>query len=151
MKASLISRFNPAVPRRYLFALVGALWAAAGIVLCTRAAIWLDILSLSTEFMLGALSAGCAAGAYALFFSRIVRQNIARITVLPDPVCMFAFAPWRGYFMIAVMMTIGFMLRTTPIPKYYLAVPYATMGVILLIGSVSFYRQFAVALVRKQA
>jgi hypothetical protein len=40
------------------------------------------------------------------------------------------------------MVTIGITLRNTSIPKYYLAVPYAVMGGILLIGSFSFYRRF---------
>jgi hypothetical protein len=34
-------------------------------------------------------------------------------------------------------------LRDNPIPKYYLSLPYAVMGAVLLISSIKFYRQFA--------
>jgi hypothetical protein len=148
-RPSIISRLHPAVPRRYLFVLAGALWMAAGALLCVRAAIWLDTFPFSAELALEALSIASAAGAYSLLFSRIVQKNIDRITRLPDPVCIFAFTAWRGYIMIALMMAIGITLRGTPIPKYYLSVPYTMMGAILLIGSVSFYRRFVNALIRK--
>jgi hypothetical protein len=140
----MVSKFNPAVPRRYLFGLAGILWTTAGTLLCIRAIIWLDVFSTQTECVLEFFGCLLAATGYFFLFSRIVQKNIDRILELPERACVFAFTAWRGYAMIALMATIGITLRNTSIPKYYLSIPYTAMGGILLIGSVRFYRQFLV-------
>jgi hypothetical protein len=140
--ASLISKLNPAIPRHYLFALAGFLWTIAGGLLCVRAEIWLESYPFSLEVVLELVSVALAAAGYFLFFFKVVQKSIDRIGRLPDRACLFAFTAWHGYIMIAAMMTLGITLRNTPIPKYYLAVPYTAMGGILLIGSLKFYRRF---------
>lgn len=145
-RASLISKLNPAVPRHYLFGIAGIFWTVAGVLLCVRAIIWLDVFSFSIEVAFEAVSVALAVAGYLLMFFKVVQKSIDRIGRLPDRACVFAFAAWQGYFMIALMMTIGITLRNTSIPKYYLAVPYTAMGGILLIGSVRFYRKFLAAL-----
>jgi hypothetical protein len=142
-------RFKPAVPRRYIFALAGILWTFAGAFLCIRAAIWLEVFPFATEFAMESLSVVLAVATYFLMFSSLVDKNIVRIQKLPDRACMFAFTAWRGYLMIALMMTIGITLRSTSIPKYYLSIPYTAMGATLLIGSIGFYRQFLAVVKRK--
>jgi hypothetical protein len=145
-KPSIISRLNPAVPRYYLFGLAGAAWTVAGLVLCERAIVWLDVLSLSVEITLETTSLAVAIIAYLFLFVKVVQKNIDRIGQLPENACVFAFADWQGYIMIAMMITIGITLRNTSIPKYFLAVPYTAMGAILLIGSARLFRQFAISL-----
>ena len=44
--------------------------------------------------------------------------------------------------MIAFMMLLGIGIRSSDIPKIYLAVPFSIMGMTLLIGSVTFFRRF---------
>lgn len=141
----LLSRLNPAVPRHYLFALAGAVWTVAGTILCLRAEVWLEVFPVGTEIGLEVLSAMIAVAGYLYLFIRIVRKNIDRITRLPERVCLFAFTAWRGYLLIAVMIGLGLALRSTSVPKYYLSVPFTVMGIILIIGSIRFYRQFLVA------
>jgi hypothetical protein len=138
----LLSRLNPAIPRRYLFAIAAVLWTIAGVLLCVRAELWLEDLSSGLEIGLEAASIALALAMYSALFTKIVQKNITRIGGLPDRACMFAFTAWYGYVMIALMVTIGITLRNSSIPKYYLSVPYSTMGVILLLGSLRFYRQF---------
>jgi len=146
--ASLITKLNPAIPRHYLFALAGGLWTLAGALLCIRGEAWLEVFPLSIECALEVVSVGLAIVGYLFLFTKVVRKNIDRIGSLPDRACLFAFAAWRGYLMIALMMTIGITLRNSALPKYYLSVPYTAMGVILLIGSVTFYRRFLAALAK---
>jgi hypothetical protein len=143
---SLSSRLNPAVPRHYLFALAGALWTIAGVLLCVRGEIWLEVFPLGMEFALESIGVGLAVAGYLFVFIRVVQKNLDRISRLPERACLFAFTAWYGYLMIALMMTIGMALRNTEIPKYYLSIPYTAMGVILLIGSLRFYRRFLAAL-----
>jgi len=134
--------FIPTIPRRYLFVLAGIFWTIAGGILCTRAMIWLGMLSLTTAVLVALVSVICAGAGYVMGFSKIVVKNIVRIDGMPNRAHIFAFTSARGYFMIALMMTIGVTLRNSSIPKYYLTIPYFAMGIILLIGSVQFYRRF---------
>ncbi|MCX6132723.1 MAG: hypothetical protein NTU47_02820 [Ignavibacteriales bacterium] len=142
LNASLITKLNPAVPRHYLFAIAGVLWTIAGVVLCVRGEIWLEALPLGTEFALESIGIGLAIAGYLFVFMKVVQKNLDRINKLPERACLFAFTAWHGYMMIALMMTIGIMLRDAAIPKYYLSIPYTAMGGILLIGSLRFYRRF---------
>jgi hypothetical protein len=142
VRASFITRLNPAVPRHYLFAIAGVLWMAAGVLLCVRAEQWLEAFPAGTELALEIISIALAAAGYLFFFFKVVQRNIDRIGRLPDRACLFAFTAWHGYIMIALMMTIGITLRNTSIPKYYLSIPYTAMGGILLIGSLRFYQAF---------
>lgn len=141
----LLTRLNPAVPRRLLFALAGGLWTVAGTVLCLRGEDWMEALPLETELGLEVLSAFFAVLAYLLFFVHVVRKNIDRIAGLPDRACLFAFTAWRGYLLIALMVSLGIWLRNSVVPKYYLSIPYSVMGMILLLGSAQFFRQFLFA------
>jgi hypothetical protein len=78
----------------------------------------------------------------------VVQKNLDRIERLPERACLFAFTAWHGYIMIALMIMIGFTLRNSAIPMYYLSIPYTAMGGTLLIGSLRFYRQFLAARTR---
>jgi len=144
-RLSLLTRLNPAIPRHYLFALAGGLWTVAGVMLCLRAEAWLEVFPLGTEIGLAALCVALAAVGYLFLFMHIVRKNIDRIAGLPERACLFAFTAWRGYGLITLMILLGMTLRDTTFPKYLLAIPYTVMGIILIIGSVRFYRQFLVA------
>ena len=125
--SELLSKFNPAVPRRWLFVIAAILWMAVGILLCGRAILWLDVFSMATEMVLEAIGVMLAVVAYAFGISKIVDQNIDRIGRLPERVCLFAFTAWRGYGVIALMVTLGIILRTSSVPKYLLSVPYPAM------------------------
>jgi hypothetical protein len=147
--SSIITRLNPAVPKKYLFGLAGVLWTFAGLVLCARAIMWLSTFSLEIELALETTSLVIGALGYVLLFVRIVQKNVDRIIQLPDRACVFAFSAWQGYIMIGLMMTLGITLRNTSIPKYYLAIPYTAMGAILLIGSARFFRLFISSFIRR--
>jgi hypothetical protein len=146
--ASLISKLNPAVPRHYLFAIAGVLWTVAGVLLCVRGEVWLEVFPLGTEFAMEAISIGFAVAGYFFLFVKVVQKNIVRIEQLPERACLFAFTAWYGYIMIALMIMIGFTLRNSALPMYYLSIPYTAMGGTLLIGSLRFYRQFLAARTR---
>jgi hypothetical protein len=138
----MIRRFNPAVPRHFLYAIAGLLWTLAGGLLCVRGAMWLGGFPFSVIASIEAGSLVIAAAGYIFLFAGIVRKNITRIGKLPDRACVFAFTAWRGYLMIGIMMTVGISLRNSSIPLYYLSPPYSAMGGILLAGSVVFYAEF---------
>lgn len=148
ISVSLISKLNPAVPRYYLFAIAGVLWTVAGLLLCVRGEVWLEVFPLGVEFAMETISLGFAVAGYVLLFAKVVQRNIDRIEQLPERACLFAFTAWYGYIMIALMIIIGFTLRNSSIPMYYLSIPYTAMGGTLLIGSLSYYRRFLAARTR---
>ena len=150
-KSFIISKLNPAVPRYYLFGLAGAFWTFAGLVLCARAILWLNVFPLSIEIALETTSIAVAIIGYLFLFFKVVQKNIDRIGQLPENACVFAFTDWQGYVMIALMITVGITLRNTSIPKYFLAVPYTAMGTILLIGSAKFFRRFATSIAHRKS
>jgi hypothetical protein len=142
---TILAKLNPAVPRHFLFALAGVLWACAGVLLCFRGVVWIEDVQFPVACGVELAGILLAALGYMFIFSRVVRKNIARIGALPERVCVFAFTAWRGYLIIAVMMTAGIALRSSSIPHFYLALPYTSMGGMLLTGSVVFSRQFVVS------
>ena len=140
--SSFLHHYNPAVPRHWLFAFAGILWITVGLLLCTRAISWLVDDAFTTSVAIEFAGVVIAIPVYRFGFSRIVRKNIFRIEKLPDHACAFALMAWRGYLMIALMVTIGLTLRNSAIPKHYLSLPYTTMGIMLLEGSIGFFRHF---------
>ena len=135
-------KLHPAVPRHWLLAIAGFIWAAVGLLLCVRAIVWLAPFVSGTDLVVEIVSLLLAFFGYVYGFSKLVQKNIARIHTLPDRVCAFAFTAWRGYIMIGLMVTLGITLRNSFIPKYYLSIPYTAMGGMLLIGSQRLFRQF---------
>ena len=139
---SFLARFTPAVPRRWLFAIAGVLWTTAGGILWFRALTWLDAFGPFTEASFLSVAFAFAVPAYLYGFSKAVDRNINRIHNLPERVSALAFTAWKGYFMIGGMIALGIALRSSEIPKYYLSMPYACMGVLLIFGSWRYYSQF---------
>jgi len=145
-----LQRFNPAIPKRFLFILAGIAWTIAGAILLFRTIPWFEDLSGIADALLLSFSIILAVAGHFYLFSRLVEKNIARIGTLPERVCLFAFTAWRGYAMIALMVTIGISLRSSALPRYYLAVPYSAMGLILIAGSVRFFREYYVLALRRE-
>ena len=123
----------------------------AGALVCFRGIIWLEEVRFTSALAIGIVAVVIAIIVYSFLFSRLVQKNISRIIQLPDRVCIFAFTPWRGYFMIALMIAAGMTLRNTSIPHYYLSLLYTSMGAMLLAGSVRFYKEFLCAIIPAQS
>jgi hypothetical protein len=133
----------PTISRHKLLVIAGVVWTGVGVLLWSRSLIWTADLSMLSEIGLQGASITIAIVAYRFGFSRIVQKNIDRIHTLPEETSPFAFTGVRGYVMILAMSGIGIILRNSALPKVYLALPYSSMGSVLLFGSVSFYRNFA--------
>ncbi len=135
-------RFNPAVPKRWLFLLAGFVWTAVGTFLCYRAAGWLATTAATETALLAFLGLLLALASSRFMLSKAASRNVKRIKSLPDRSCVFAFSAWRGYGLIAVMVLLGMLLRQSALPKPYLAVLYVAMGGSLVLSSMLFYRSF---------
>ena len=141
--ATVSARFL--LPRHVLLGISAVLWTIPAAILLWRAAIWSGGISLLSA----SIAAAVAGTTYFFWFSRIVVANIRRIRSLPDRSPFWTVLSVRGYVMIALMVTLGVVLRSSDLPRLYLAPPYALMGGCLLFGSIqtttSFFRTLRAA------
>ena len=133
-------RIKPTVPKCLLIALAGLMWSTVGAMLCSMAYYWLKVVDWLTAFPFGLFGIILSLVVYRFGFSGIARKNIDRICLLPEKGCIFAFQAWKSYLIIVVMITLGIILRHSPIPKHYLAIVYTTVGGALLLSSLHYYR-----------
>lgn len=133
---------EPAANRKTLMFIAGGLWATAGIVLLARAVPWL----------IAARAAGAAAGALGvlagilkgrLVFVPLAMRNVVRINALSphkEKICLFAFQAAWSYILIAFMITLGILLRLSPLSRTVIGGVYVAIGSALLIASASYLR-----------
>ena len=76
-------------------------------------------------------------------FARLARRNIQRIRELSphkEKICLFAFQALQSYVLIIGMITLGILLRLSPIPREYLAIVYLAIGFALVYASLQYWR-----------
>lgn len=144
-------KFNPAVPKKWLFALAGILWSLVGLMLCLRAEIWLNHIQLPTALWFALFGLILSVIVYRFGFVKIARKNIERLSFRPDKSCVFAFQAWRSYLIIIFMITLGLVLRHSAFPKPYLAVIYLTIGGALFFSSIHYYARLWKIVVLKKS
>ncbi len=130
---------KPGVSKSWLIALAGVVWSVVGLMLCRLAYHWLAVIDLKKIIPLELLSIALALTAHQFVFSRIARRNIARLSMLTEKTCIFAFQRWKSYLLVGVMITVGIVVRHMPIPSTYLAILYTTIGGALLLASLQYY------------
>lgn len=137
-----LARLNPALPKKWLLILAGIMWTGVGVMLLRYAITWLTHPLSTISILLGSLGVMISIAANRWMFSNLARKNIERILSLKDKACAFSFQAWKGYLIIAVMITSGILLRNSAIPKPYLAVVYAAIGGALLQASLNYYLRY---------
>lgn len=137
----LLRRLNPAVPRRALPLVAGVLWGMVGLMLLTRATIWL----LGSRPLPGLAAAAVGILMAAVLIPRafrpLVTKNLRRLAGRPDPACVFSTFAWRSWAMVMVMSVGGVLLRHSDVPRLLLAAPYLGMGLSLGAGSLLYLRR----------
>jgi hypothetical protein len=135
-------QLNPAVPREWLLVIAGLMWSGVSLLLLNYALTWLSHPVSGINILLGTLGVIISIAANYYQFSKLARKNIDRILALNSRACLFAFQAWKGYIIIAVMISGGILLRSSVLPKPYLAVVYAAIGGALLQASLNYYATF---------
>jgi hypothetical protein len=145
-----LRKFDPAVDKRVLIALSGAIWTFVGIILCNFAFHWL-MDSAGEDFFLLAAAGIVAALLISYFgFLKIVNKNIDRIRAKPSKVCIFAFQPWNSYLVVIVMISLGIFLRQSSVPKKYLSIIYTGFGGAMILSSLKYYWVFIKMLITSE-
>lgn len=138
-----IRKLEPAVDRRVLILLSGLTWSIVGIALCRMAVIWLSPVTGSPGAMLGLSGIVLFLAIYRFGFSKLVARNIERVRSKKNKkICIFAFQAWKSYLIVAIMIGLGILLRSSPLPKEYLAVIYIGFGGAMILSSIKYYLVF---------
>ncbi len=133
---------EPAAKRRTLVLTAGFVWIAVGIILTLVAAIWLGT-TRAVYLIVAAVSVMVGLALSRFGFSRIIRKNLVRIKDLSPHkprVCVFAFQAIESYFLVLVMMAIGYTLRHLPLPHLYVAIVYLAIGVALIKSGIDYLK-----------
>jgi hypothetical protein len=136
---SWVERWNPAVKKIWLYCLAGLTWAGVGLMLCRLAYGWLRPLQLGSALLLASSGIVLALGTR-LMFTWFAGKNLARLNVLNERVCVFAFQEWKSYPLVVFMISLGIFLRTSLFPKPFLAVMYIGIGGGLFLASLRYFR-----------
>ncbi|HSP07177.1 MAG TPA: hypothetical protein VLR94_08370 [Acidobacteriota bacterium] len=132
-----------AVTRKTLRYTAAFVWATAGGILLGRAVPWLAAPGLAT------VVAGVSGLALGVLKSRLVfipmaARNMERIEALSphkERISVFAFQAVHSYILIAVMITLGIVLRHSSIPRPLLAAVYSAIGSALLLASARYLKR----------
>ncbi len=131
----------PAARRSVLVFMAGLVWSAVGLVLMIVAAWWLKGRGLE---VIPDIVIGVVGGVIVFYFgfSKLAKKNLTRIYEQApgkDKVCLFAFQNTRSYFIVAIMILMGYTLRHSGLPKIYLSPIYLTIGLGLFLAGGQYF------------
>jgi hypothetical protein len=133
-KSNIIERYKPGVSKSVLLFIAGLLWVMVGIMLNSMAYSWLRNERLGHALLAAAIGFVGSLFIHHFGFLRIVNRNLDRILPMEGKRCVFSFMPWKSYVLVAVMITMGVLLRHSSIPKLYLSVLYIGIGTALILS-----------------
>ncbi len=134
---TLLESLKPGVPRPVLFFGAACAWLTAGTILVVRGE---QALAGNAPLTLCGIAGGVLF--FLLLFRHIAGRHIVRIRgIVHARPCFFSFLDWRGYALMALMISGGIFLRSSGIlPPLLLGTFYVGMGTPLVISSFRFAR-----------
>jgi len=133
-------RWKPGVSKSTLALTAGVSWFVAGLALDLTAWSWLSGTPAGRAVFPAAIGVACGILIHHFGFLRVADRNLQRILPMEGRRCLFSFIPWTSYLLVAVMILIGALLRSSPIPKYYLSALYSAIGTALMLSSIRYLR-----------
>jgi len=135
-----IDKVKPAVDKSALIFLSFFVWVVVGTVLLSLAYSWLKESQVNRSFLFVGVGVGAALVIHHFGFLKIVDKNLGRILPMEGKKCAFSFMTWKSYIIVAVMVTMGTLLRHSAIPKTYLSILYIGIGLSLVLSSIRYLR-----------
>jgi len=132
--------FKPSATKHTLFLLAGAIWVAAGSMLCFMAYKWLKAYEGNNTLLFAGTGLSFSLIIHHFGFLRVVDKNLGRIMQMDEKPCLFSFISWKSYLIVLVMVSTGIALRHSQIPKEYLSVLYLGIGAALILSSIRYLR-----------
>jgi hypothetical protein len=137
---TLAYRLNPAVDKKFLILLAGAVWCGVGIMLISFAISWLTDYQGKGRFLFYMAGFLAAMPIHHFGFLKLVNKNLLRLMPITEKRCLFSFITWKSYLIIVLMVSMGIALRHSPIPKQYLSILYNGIGLGLFLSGIRYFR-----------
>lgn len=126
------------VRRQYLPYLAGGIWLTIGLGLMIRGFLWWqENFSLSLSFIYFLALVPLAFLFSSKILAKVVHRTLSHIQKLPERACMFAFQPAKSYGLMLIMISLGVLLRHSPLPQVYLGTLYLLMGLSLFLAGLN--------------
>lgn len=131
---SKLSKFKPGVKRQTHLFLSAFLWTVIGSLLLTKGAVRLtqfedyQFLVVVSAFTVGSLKA-------LLVLDKVAGKTIKRILGFSDGICLGAVYSVKTWVVVAMMVSVGVILRNSSLPVMLLTFIYLTIGWSLLLSS----------------
>ena len=124
--------------------LAGTLWLIVGVILSLRALGWLYIHQYGVKIFCLCILGGAVIGLLKgnMVLDKTARKAISRIHERGDGASIFGFFSMKNWLLIALMIVLGRLLRTSPAPIPLVSTVYIAIGTALSYSS----RQFFTAL-----
>lgn len=145
-----MEKWKPGVPKSTLLLMAGIIWLGIGVLMDSLAYSWLKNEEPRVALFLSCLGFVLALLIHHFGFLRIVDKNLGRILPLEGRRCVFSFMPWKSYPLILIMISMGFLIRRSSIPKPDLAVLYGGIGTALILSSVRYLRHLLLVIKNKE-
>jgi len=127
-----LNSLKPGVNRSvHLFA-APLLWTSVGIMLMVRGWLWIGQDN-RIWFLAAAFAVGTAKSL--LVLDRTARRGVERIVRMQDGTCLGAIYSWKTWFLVALMISSGILLRTFFSPGAIIGTIYLAIGWALLLSS----------------
>ncbi len=137
-----LQKINPSVDTKFLILLSGMMWTGVGIMLLSISFHWLLLENHNIFLNFGITGLIIGLMIHHFGFLQIVNKNLKRISSLEGKRCIFSFMHWKNYILVAVMITMGIILRHSSIQKKYLSLVYTSVGIALFLSSIRYLRFF---------
>lgn len=140
-------KFNPAIPKRYLFLLAGIIWSLVGLILATVGLFWIFTVKQTHTLVLIltpiAFIVGFIKGKFVLIKAANRTSNL--IYSRPEKACFGSVFSWTTWLIICLMVTMGQILRKLIVPiayRDYLGLVYVLIGLALSTSSFVYWKNF---------
>lgn len=148
--ANWIETYKPAASRRTHLLLAAAMWTVVGSLLFYFGAHW--VVRSGARHAELQIAAAVAVGVVKAFLAldRAAGRIVTRILARGDHRCIGGFLSLKTWLIVAVMATVGRLLRAGLLPMHVVGLLYAAIGTALLVGARNFWRAWYVQLMAKE-
>ena len=137
-----VKDLKPAVDKKVLVFLAGAVWLGVGVALMRLAAGWLAAYDGPGRPLYYAAGFLAALPIHHFGFLKVADKNLRRLLPLTEKRCVFSFITWKSYLLVGVMVMMGVTLRHSALPRQYLSLLYNGIGLALALSSFRYFRFF---------
>jgi hypothetical protein len=120
-----LSRFKPNASRSIHLIVAASLWTVVGVLLMSRGIIWLNGVG-QLWIALPALLIGSVKSLFVL--DKSAKKGIKRIVTTRDGRCLGGVYSIKTWLLVLLMMTAGYLMRNSSLPREFLGLFYVSIG-----------------------